>query len=119
MKTCKECIDCIKITKTYYNLTGRVQEVLWNCEKNIQDCNIKIAPCMFFKEKPESTKITTKVAHTTEETTKCLHCKHYMKMEFVNSVLSSEDINCLKLNRDLGNAKIVTRCNQFKPIKIT
>jgi len=48
---------------------------------------------------------------------KCLHCKYYMKIEYVNSVNSDSQVHCLKLKANLGNAKIVTVCNQFKPIK--
>jgi len=52
-----------------------------------------------------------------EQKTKCLHCKHYLRMDYINSVLSNESVYCLKLNQDIGNRKVVTACTKFKPTK--
>jgi len=49
--------------------------------------------------------------------TKCLHCRYYMKINYTDSILSTDEVYCLKLKSNLGNAKVIVECNQFKPIK--
>jgi len=62
-------------------------------------------------------KLNVMYTQASKKKTKCLSCKYYMDIKYTDSILSTDKVYCLKLKSDLGNAKVVIECNQFKPIK--